>query len=196
MVSRAVNRERIFRTALDYDTLLAWLEAALTRYPVTCGGYCLMPNHFHLLASPGGEGALGGFMHRALGGQAADFRTSTGTRGYGHVYGSRYWSRVIANDEEYLRVLRYVESNALRAQMVERAENWPWSSLWARTNSRRLALAQPPVALPPDWIALVNREWVADELDAVRRPVKWGRRPKSRADARRPATEEDTDAAP
>lgn len=175
LVNRAVNRQRIFETALDYDTLLAWLETALARHPVTCGGYCLMPNHFHLLASPHEDGALGAFMHLAIGGHAANIRTSSGTQGYGHVYQARYWSRPIATDEEYLRVLRYVEGNPLRARLVDHAEAWPWSSLWARTRGRRPALTQPPVALPPDWVALVNAGCQPDELEAIRRPVKRGR---------------------
>lgn len=187
VVNRAVNRQRIFRSSLDYDTLLAWFETALTRFPVKCGGYCLMPNHFHLLVSPGDEGALSRFMHLALGGHAADFRASTGTNGYGHVYQGRYWSRHIATDGEYLRVLRYVEANALRAGLVARAEDWQWSSLWGRAHRRRVALAEPPVDLPPDWSALVNCALPQEALEAIRHPTRRGRRPRADAIAVREA---------
>ena len=37
----------------------------------------------------------------------------------------------VQRDEHFYTVLRYVERNALRAGLVDRAEDWRWSSLWA-----------------------------------------------------------------
>jgi putative transposase len=49
--------------------------------------------------------------------------------GYGHIYQGRFKSFPIEQDESLLNVLRYVEPNALRANLVERAQDWPWCGL-------------------------------------------------------------------
>jgi hypothetical protein len=55
-------------------------------------------------------------------------------RGSGHVWQGRFKAFPIAADEHLRSVLRYVERNPLRAGLVERAEDWPWSrlGLWLR----------------------------------------------------------------
>ena len=50
--------------------------------------------------------------------------------GSGPVYQGRFKSFPVQTDEHFPRVARYVEGNTLRAQLVERAENWQWSSLY------------------------------------------------------------------
>jgi putative transposase len=50
--------------------------------------------------------------------------------GVGHLYQGRYKSFPIESDNHFIQVVRYVERNALRANLVREAENWEWSSLW------------------------------------------------------------------
>ena len=54
------------------------------------------------------------------------------TAGTGHLYQGRYQSSPVQSDEHLLTVCRYVERNALRANLVERAEDWSWGSLHPR----------------------------------------------------------------
>jgi len=56
----------------------------------------------------------------------ADYHTS----GLGHVYQQRYKSFPIQDDDHFFVVCRHVERNALRAKLVDRAEDWRWGSLW------------------------------------------------------------------
>jgi putative transposase len=73
-------------------------------------------------------------------------------------------------------VLRYVERNALRARLVERAEQWPWSSVrWWGRRSWPEFLVSGPVAHPSDWILRVNEPVTDAELEAVRLSVKRSR---------------------
>jgi len=77
-------------------------------------------------------------------------------------------------------VCRYVERNALRAGLVERAEAWRWGSLWRRGQSVELSemLLMPdrwPTTPPRDWVMAVNRAETAAELEALRRCVVRGR---------------------
>ena len=80
-----------------------------------------------------------------------------GTRGLGHLYQGRYYNVVVSGDLHFLSVCRYVESNALRAGLVERAELWPYSSL-SRTTTRdgRSFLSEWPAPRPDGWLEMVN----------------------------------------
>src|SRR5208283_5511707 len=51
------------------------------------------------------------------------------TSGTGHLYQGRFKSFPVESDEHLYTVLRYVERNPVRANLVERAEDWRWSSL-------------------------------------------------------------------
>jgi len=76
-----------------------------------------------------------------------------------------------------LSVLRYVERNALRAGMVERAEDWRWGSLWLRAHGgpdEKAILTDPPVKLGRDWLEHVNRPQTDTELAVLRRSVNRG----------------------
>ena len=97
--------------------------------------------------------------------------------GYGHVYQGRYKSFPVEEEEYFYRLVRYVERNALRANLVERAEVWGWSSLWRRssgTPEQKQLLSAWPVAYPRGWCKLVNEPQTEAEVDAIRRCVARG----------------------
>src|SRR5271165_906685 len=90
-----------------------------------------MTNHFHLVLWPRADGDLSRWMHWLL---------TTHVRRYlrhyrhsGHVWQARFKAFPIQQDEHFLTVVRYVERNPLRAGLVERAQDWRWSSLRADT---------------------------------------------------------------
>jgi putative transposase len=71
-----------------------------------------------------------------------------------------------------------VERNALRANLVERAEDWRWSSLWRRhcgVPEAAELLSDWPTGIPGNWRATVNRPQNAAELDGIRLAVRRGR---------------------
>ena len=74
-----------------------------------------------------------------------------------------------------LTVCRYVERKALRANLVKRAEQWRWSSLWQRVHATQIHwLSARPVALPTHWTVYVNAAQTESELAALRHSVKRG----------------------
>jgi putative transposase len=100
-----------------------------------------------------------------------------GRVGYGHVYQGRYKSFPIDGDEYFYQLARYVERNALRAGLVERAEAWRWSSLWRRssgTPAQRRLLSAWPLPHPKNWRKHVNDPQTESELEAIRRCVARG----------------------
>jgi putative transposase len=83
----------------------------------------------------------------------------------------------VQSDEHFLTVCRYVERNALRANLVERAEDWRWGSLWARRAKEPgewPPLTAWPIDRPRDWAARVNRPFGAGEEEAVLRSIRRG----------------------
>ena len=78
-------------------------------------------------------------------------------------------------NEHLLTVCRYVERNALRAGLVERAEQWRWGSAWQRGGgASQVPLSDWPVERPVDWVAWVNAPQTDAELAALRQSVKKG----------------------
>lgn len=76
-----------------------------------------------------------------------------------------------------LAVLRYVERNALRASLCERAEDWKFGSLWRRVRgdaAARRVLADWPLPQPRAWLAMVNRPQSVAELKAIQSCVQKG----------------------
>jgi putative transposase len=97
--------------------------------------------------------------------------------GSGHLYQGRYKSFPVESDEHLDTVLRYVERNPLRANLVERAQDWRWSSLGRCTQEDdkvRQLLARRPIPRPKTWTSRVNRAEGKMELEAVRRSVQRG----------------------
>ena len=97
--------------------------------------------------------------------------------GEGHVYQGRFKSFPIQNDEHFFTVCRYVERNALRAELVERAEDWLWGSLWhwLQKPEPGTGLLSPwPIPRLPRWVERVNEPLTATELAAIRTSAKRG----------------------
>ena len=82
----------------------------------------------------------------------------------------------MAEDDYFLTLCRYVEGNALRAHLVERAEQWQWSALWRRSHGGgQLPLSPWPVDRPKNWTALVNAGISEERLTGLRQCVDRGR---------------------
>jgi putative transposase len=81
---------------------------------------------------PRKDGDLGRFMQRLTTTNVRRWHTHRHSEGRGHLCQGVYKSFPVQDDRHFLTVARYVERNALRASLVERAENWRWSGLWRR----------------------------------------------------------------
>ena len=120
VLNRGNNRARVFHKEDDFAAFADLLVEAKLRHPMRILAYCLMPNHFHLALWPLGDGDLGRWMHWLL--TAHVRRYQRHYHSTGHVWQGRFKAFPIQEDEHLLIVLRYIERNALRAGLVERAE--------------------------------------------------------------------------
>ena len=174
IVNRGNDKRIIFPEPLDFPAFLVLLREGTERFDVQLFAYCLMPNHFHLVVRVADLKAISSYMLYVQREHACDLRARARTRGLGHVFQRRYWSKVIKGEGHLLTLMRYVEANALRARLVEQAQAWEWGSLWDRTTGER-DLLRPSLPLPEGWELIVNTPLQAPDLQAIRRPLKTGR---------------------
>ena len=177
VLNRGVGRMRLFDDDNDYAAFERVIEETLAVGAMRICGYCLMPNHWHFVLWPEHDGDLASFMQRLTITHVTRWQEHKHLVGTGHVYQGRYKSFPVESDEYFYQVLRYVERNALRANLVQRAEEWRWSSLWRRLNGKaeqKELLSDWPLARPRQWRRLVNEPQTDAELQALRRCVTRG----------------------
>jgi putative transposase len=170
VVNRGTERRRLFAEARDYERFQRLIWRVRRRIPVRLLAYALMPNHWHLVVWPSTPAELSQFMHRLTFLHAAGVRVRSRTVGLGHVYQGRYHAVVIDTATRYLRVMRYVEANPVRAGLVSSAEQWRWSSISERARPEGRRIVDGPFPLPAlnQWLDIVNRGMSPDELEDVR----------------------------
>jgi len=126
VIQRGNNREPCFFAEGDYAAYLHWLERAACAYEVSIHAYVLMPNHVHLLATPGLEGGISRMM-QYLGRQYVQHINKTYHR-RGTLWERRFLANLIETECCLLSLYRYIESNPVRAGMVAMPEHYRWSS--------------------------------------------------------------------
>jgi putative transposase len=164
--NRRTDRQRLFPSPRSLDEFFLLMEEGRTRYNVRICGYCLMETHWHQaiwIREGNGRGAAIGYLRRLSSRHALQFRLASRTRGEGHVYQDRYKAKPVADELGYLTLLRYIEANPVAAGLVERAEEWQWSSLTERISGRKRIVDEGPVPLPSDWLEIVNATSRRDE---------------------------------
>ena len=140
VLNRGNGRLRLFHTEDDYDDFEQVLMEGLKRYPVALLTYCLMPNHWHLVVRPRTDVALGRLMGWVGVTHVRRHHEQYHRRGTGHLYQGRFKSFPVAEDKYFLTLCRYVEANAVRAKLVESAQQWRWCGLWRRPPQQGLRL--------------------------------------------------------
>ena len=175
VINRANDRRRLFSTDDDYEEFLTLLREASARIPMRVCAFCLMPNHWHLVLWPTTAGVISPFMHWLSSVHAMRVRRRWNTVGSGHVYQDRFKSLPVETGVYYCNVVRYVEGNALRAGLVDRAEDWKWSSLHDRSAEQPRILLATPIELPDDWPKWVNAGFTDEELAKLRESAESGR---------------------
>ena len=128
VLNRAVARMTIFEKPPDYDAFLPVLDETWAEIPLPILGFSGMPNHWHFVVRPASDGQVSEFFRRLTVTHTMRWHAHYSTGGTGHLYQGRFKSFPVQDDEHLLTVMRYVERNALRANLVERAEDWRWGN--------------------------------------------------------------------
>ena len=108
VINRGNARQEIFRKDEDHKAFIKLIHDAYRRIPMRMLGYCVMPNHFHLVLWPYSNGDLGRWMQWLL--TAHVRRYHQHYQSSGHVWQGRFKAFPIERDDHLLTVLRYVEA--------------------------------------------------------------------------------------
>jgi REP element-mobilizing transposase RayT len=127
-INRGNQREAIYRDDGDYQFMLECLEEVSTRYGAKIHGYCLVPNHFHLLIQQQ-ENSISTIMRSLTTRYAVQFNQKY--RKVGHVFQGRFHGILCDQRRYLLELIRYIHLNPVRAKLVEQPQDWKWSSLTA-----------------------------------------------------------------
>jgi putative transposase len=173
VLNRGNARQEVFHKDDDYAAFLKLLCQANERVPMRLLAYCLMPNHFHLVLWPRGDGHVSRWMQWLMTSHVRRYHRHYHSSG--HVWQGRFKPFPIQSDEYLLTAMRYVERNAVRAKLVRKAQRWPWSSIGAAAKRvERPTLAPGPVSRGRNWHAWVNQPLTDAELAALRHSVARG----------------------
>lgn len=139
VTSRANERKDVFKSQRDREKFLEYLTSATERYGAVVHAFCLMSNHYHLLLETP-EGNLSQIMRHINGAYTTYFNMKR--KRSGHLFQGRFKAILIEADEYLTELSRYIHLNPVRAGIVEKPEQYKWSSYMCYTGHCK----------PPEWL--------------------------------------------
>ena len=175
VTQRGNQRAQVFFEDDDYALYESLLSEAAQKAGSEIWCYCLMPNHVHIIIVPSDEDGL----RRTF---ADAHRRYTGyinarMRVTGHLWQGRFGS-VVMDEEHLAHAVRYVSLNPVRAGLVERAEQWRWSSVSNHLSSQDSALVKvtPVLGRYGDFAAFLSeQEGSPEAFNRLRQSETTGR---------------------
>lgn len=125
VTDRGNERREIFQTKKDYERFNQYLMGAKDKYGFLLHGYVLMTNHYHLIIETS-KANLNRIMHYINGSYTTYFNRKQGRNG--HLFQGRYKAILVDVDHYLLELSRYLHLNPVRAGLVKRPEEYPYSS--------------------------------------------------------------------
>lgn len=159
VVHRSADQTALFEAPRDYLMFLAILRQGLSRYQVPLISFCVLEHHWHVLLGPVGKSRLSRTLQWVTSTHARAWHRTRGTIGDGAVYQARFVSTPLQDLATLVPMSRYVERNAKSAGLVDRAEDWPWSSLHQRVRG--------PVLVPVTTAAFLGTSSWVDYVNAA-----------------------------
>jgi putative transposase len=125
IVTRGNNKQKIFLDDDDRQQYYMVLTQAKKNSDFSLFAYCLMDNHIHLLIEEGFEN-VSSVMRRV--GSSYVYRFNQKHERLGYLFQDRYKSEPVPDDSYFITVLRYIHNNPVKAGLVDKAEDYAWSS--------------------------------------------------------------------
>jgi len=169
--NRANARVPIFVDEKDYLAFENLLAYAVDLFDMRLCTYCIMPNHWHLVLWPKENNSLSKFVGWLTMTHTKRWHANHQTNGYGHLYQGRFKCFPVQEDSHFLTLCRYIERNPVNSGLAAKAQDWRWSAIWQRCNSKNgvLPYTNWPVDMPDNWLSLVNRTLNEKEVIEIRR---------------------------
>lgn len=182
VLQRGNNRQAIFNGDDDQALMLELLAQQARQHRVALHAYVLMPNHFHLLATPQDEGGLSRWMQAVGRAYVRRFNQVHGRSGT--LWEGRYRSTVLQAERHLLACMAYFDLNPVRAGLAAAPADYPWSSHAHYAGLRHTtglvlpsaywALGNTPFAREAAYTEMVRSGISAAQLEALTRSVLGG----------------------
>jgi len=125
IINRGVEQRKVFEEPADYEHFEALMCFYAKSFGITIHNYCLMPNHYHLLIEISREN-LSKFMRQLNMNYSIYFNKKN--RRTGHLWQGRYKSWYVTDEAYLYTLMRYIEQNPLKANIVKTLKAYPYSS--------------------------------------------------------------------
>jgi putative transposase len=170
ITQRGNRREDVFFNDQDKQFYLELLIDYCEKHSVTIVAYCLMDNHIHLILIPETEDGLQKVLKPLHMRYAQYINKQHGWTG--HLWQGRFFSSALDEAHTY-SAIRYVERNPVEAAMVEKAEDYKWSSAGFHCglveDSKISDYAKQLVGIPDDdwseWLMVAESKTVTSVLE-------------------------------
>lgn len=126
IVQRGNNREACFFEEENYRVYIRYMDEVLPRYGSCLHAYCLMTNHVHLLITPDCVDSISNFM-KVVCSRYAQYINKKYAR-TGTLWEGRHKASAIDTEGYLLKCYRYIELNPVAAHIVNRPEEYAWTS--------------------------------------------------------------------
>ncbi|MBI3112727.1 MAG: transposase [Ignavibacteriales bacterium] len=123
--NRGNDRERIFGDESDYEAFLKKMDLLMVRYSVSVPIYCLMPNHYHMIAMQNPGGSLSTMMGALATSAAKRYNLKYGH--IGHLFQGPFRFKFVLEDALW-DVAGYIHLNPVKARLVSEPEDWKFSN--------------------------------------------------------------------
>jgi putative transposase len=142
VTARANRKEMILHCDAMKALFLTTVKRAKKKFRFQVHNFCIMGNHIHLIIRPERGESLSRIMQWILSVFAMAWNRKHHTSG--HVWGERFFSKIINNLREYLKTFVYVTENPARAQIIGRIDEWEFGGLWHFIKGERDILEDAP----------------------------------------------------
>jgi len=174
IIQRGNRRQTVFFSDEDRKKYLEYLRFFGDKFGIKYWAYCLMYNHVHLIAVPETEESLARGIGEAHRKYTRKINLHEGWKGY--LWQGRFASYPL--DQRYLyAAVRYVERNPVRAGLVRKAEEYPWSSAKAHVLGQRDLLLSKSFLSEEikDWLSFLQVEDSGQDVEHFKRHARTGR---------------------
>jgi putative transposase len=128
VTSRTNDRIRVFKCNIGKKTMLLTLRDAKDRFGFKLLNFCIMPTHIHLLILPREKANLSKIMQWIKTQSAKRWNAIHGSTD--HLWGDRFFARIIKGPRDYFKVMDYINQNPVKAELVQNPEDWKASGAY------------------------------------------------------------------
>ncbi len=139
--NRGAGRGKIFFSEGNYEYLLRLMVKLYQKYGATIIVYCLMPNHYHFLLRQETDQPISKFINVLFNTYVQALNLQQGRSGT--LFEGRFRHRRVEDWQYISHLCRYIHRNPVKARLVSRPEDWPYSNFREWVGLRESPLKDP-----------------------------------------------------